>query len=238
MNASLTPHRRRRSAARRCSDRPAGRRCCPAGRRPAAARDRRQLDVALHEVDPHRQRGGRAGLAVADRLLLVVADPDADRDVRIEADEPRVGVVVHGAGLAGERPVERVRGRARAALHDAAQQVGHHEGGVGADRIARLRAAFLEQRALAVGDRRRQERLHADAVIRKRRVGAGELDQRRFLRAERHRQERAEVLREAELLGIGGHLRGPSISMTLTAGMLRDCSSARRSVIVPMYLRS
>ena len=31
---------------------------------------------------------------------------------------------------------------------------------------------------------------------------------------------------------------GPSMSITLTAGMLRDCSRACRSVIVPWYLRS
>ena len=52
-------------------------------------------------------------------LLLVVADPDADRDVGIEADEPRVGVVVGRAGLAADRPVERRRLRRGAALDDA-----------------------------------------------------------------------------------------------------------------------
>ena len=43
--------------------------------------------------------------AVPSDFLLVEADPDADRDVRIEADEPGVGVVVHRPGLAGQRPL-------------------------------------------------------------------------------------------------------------------------------------
>ena len=53
----------------------------------------------------------------------------------------------------------------------------------------------------------REVRLHANAVIRERGVGAGDFDQRHFLRAERHRQERPEVLREAELLRIRRDLR-------------------------------
>jgi hypothetical protein len=53
---------------------------------------------------------GRAALAPcsspAERLPLVVEpDPDTNRDVGVEADEPCVGVVVDGAGLASQRPV-------------------------------------------------------------------------------------------------------------------------------------
>ena len=101
-----------------------------------------RLDVGAHELDPDRQRGHAAGLVVADRLALVVAHPDADGDVGIEADEPRVAVVVGRPGLAAERPAQLARRRAGAALHDAAQEVRHHERRVGADGILRLGPAL------------------------------------------------------------------------------------------------
>jgi hypothetical protein len=47
--------------------------------------------------------------------------------------------------LPAERPVERVRGRGGAVLHDALHQVGEHVRGIGADRVAGLRTAFFEQ---------------------------------------------------------------------------------------------
>jgi hypothetical protein len=43
---------------------------------------------------------------------------DADGDIRIEADEPGVGVFVDRAGLAAERPVDRGRRFASAAEHE------------------------------------------------------------------------------------------------------------------------
>ena len=132
-------------------------------------------DPRLHDVDPDRQRRFGAGLAGPDRLLLVVADPHPDRDVGIEPDEPRVGVVVGRAGLAADRPVERRGLRRGAALDDAAQQVGHHEGRVGADRVLRLRAVLLEHVAFAVGDLEDRVRAHADALVREDRVGARHL---------------------------------------------------------------
>ena len=76
----------------------------------------RRADVRLHHVHPDRQRRLRTRLAGAQRLLLVVTHPDADGDVGIEPDEPRVGVVVHRARLAGDRPVQRRCGRRRAPL--------------------------------------------------------------------------------------------------------------------------
>ena len=92
-------------------------------------------------------------------FLLVEPDPDADGDVRIEADEPGVGVVVDRAGLAGERPLRwpcSPPAMRRAAHQHAAQQVRHHERGVGADDVARLGAVLLEQVAVAI--------LHVDST--------------------------------------------------------------------------
>ena len=69
------------------------------------------VDVGLHErpsrsaARPCAPVSGRP-----ERLLVVVADPDADGQVRVEPGEPRVGVVVGRARLAAERPLER-RGR-------------------------------------------------------------------------------------------------------------------------------
>ena len=107
-------------------------------------------EVGLHHVDPDRQGSRRARLAVAQRLLLVVPEPHADRDVGIEADEPRVGVLVHRPRLARDRPVERGRGGRRASRRDALQQRRHHVGRVGADRVVRLGMVLLEHVALAI----------------------------------------------------------------------------------------
>src|SRR5207244_1346818 len=60
-------------------------------------------DPGLEDVDPDRQRRFGAGHALAEWLFLVVADPHAERDVRIEADEPGVAEVVGRGRLAGGR---------------------------------------------------------------------------------------------------------------------------------------
>ena len=52
--------------------------------------------------------------------LLGVADPDRGREARREADEPRVGELVRGAGLAGRRAADRRLG-AGAALRCSAR---------------------------------------------------------------------------------------------------------------------
>ena len=102
----------------------------------------------------------------------------------IEADEPGVAVVVGRAGLAADRPVERRGLRGSAALDDAAQQVGHHERRVGADRVLRLGAVLLEDVAFAVGHLEDRVGPHPHALVREDRIGAGHLDERRFARAE------------------------------------------------------
>ena len=181
-------------------------------------------------------------LVGAERLLLVVADPDADGDVRIEADEPRVGVVVDRAGLAGERPLERharrrapvprrlTTPRSRFVITNA---VSARITSIGSERFSSSR---LPSRSFTF---RTVERLHPHALIRERRVGARHLEQRRVAGAERDRQVRREVLLEPEALRVSrARSSGPSASIILIAGMLRDSSSAWRSVTGPSNLWS
>src|SRR5439155_6688917 len=74
----------------------------------------------LHDRLEDRQRDPGTGLAGAERAAglagIVVADPDRDRDVVAEANEPGVVLLVAGAGLAadvGRVLSDRTRGAAR-----------------------------------------------------------------------------------------------------------------------------
>ena len=78
----------------------------------------RRLDDLLED----RHRHAAAGLAAAKRAplaLVVVADPDADRHVIGEADEPGIVLVVAGAGLAADIGGELADRARRAARHHA-----------------------------------------------------------------------------------------------------------------------
>ena len=142
-----------------------------------------------------------AALAVAERLLLVVADPHADRDVGIEADEPRVGEVVGRAGLAAERPVERRRRappcraattpRSRLVITNA---VSARSASVG---VGRFSSSTLPWRSMTRSD---LERRHPHALVREDGEGADDFEQRRLARAERRRQVRLHLRREPEPL--------------------------------------
>ena len=190
----------------------------------------------------------RAGLAVAERLLLVVAHPHADGDVGVEADEPGVGVVVHRAGLAGERPVER-RGRRRGAALRRRRAAGWssrtpcRRGCARAARAGSPRAA-LPSRSVTDHDR---VRLHAHALVRERGVGARHLEQRRFGGAERERQIRRVVAREAEALrrrrrpargpSVVHHLDGRDVARLLERAPQRDRPLELAVVVVRLIRR-
>src|SRR5262245_31315412 len=84
--------------------------------------------MALRRGDrahPQRQRGVRAVAVLAElRARIVEADPHRAQHAAREADEPRIGVVVRRAGLAGSWPAERAaRSGGRAALDDRAHHV-------------------------------------------------------------------------------------------------------------------
>ena len=70
----------------------------------------------LEEVADHRCGDIAAGLAMSERRRIVEADIDADHEVGREADEPGILLVVGGAGLARDRPVQHFELLRRAAL--------------------------------------------------------------------------------------------------------------------------
>src|SRR5215831_1892520 len=88
-----------------------------------------ELDVAAagersrHELGPDRQCGLGAG--EAERLVVVESYPDHREQLRREADEPCVALIVGGAGLAGgvERKALRPCGGRRAEVEHAAHHV-------------------------------------------------------------------------------------------------------------------
>ena len=90
------------------------------------------LDVRLHELPPDRERYRGAVLAVAERALLVEPHPGPHGDVRVEADEPAVGVVIDRAGLAAQGPAKRAGADPGAAVDHPAEDIQHHIGGIGA----------------------------------------------------------------------------------------------------------
>ena len=81
------------------------------------------------------------------------------RDVGIEAQEPRIRVVVGRPGLASYRPVERLGAGGGAAQDDTAQKVGHDERRVCADRVVRLRPVFFQNVSVAIRDPQHVERV-------------------------------------------------------------------------------
>src|SRR4051812_22023328 len=81
------------------------------------------------------------GRALAEVARLVVADIDADGDVRREADEPGVLFVVGGAGLAGDRLADFLEDGCGTSLHHAL----HHGGDlIGRHGVEHLLAAIDE----------------------------------------------------------------------------------------------
>ena len=105
--------------------------------------------------------------------LFVVADPDAAGHGRRESDEPGVGEIVGGAGLAGDRERQLRGGDAGAVQHDLAQHRRHDAGGALADHVFHVGKIFFEHAAFVVGDARDVARRDAHAVVGKDAVGRG-----------------------------------------------------------------
>ena len=99
---------------------------------------------------PDRRGQGAAGLVVAQAQGIVEADPDRGHQIGGEADEPGIGEVLAGAGLAGDGAVQALAGGvAGAALHHALHHRDHLEH---AGRIGDRRAGILQaRRCLRVG---------------------------------------------------------------------------------------
>ena len=109
-----------------------------------------------------------------------------------------VGVVVHRARLAADRPVETQQAPSRATLNHASHQADHDAGGVGSDGILGNGAALLEHVAGPVDDPLDLVRKHPCAPIWKDRVRAGDLHESRFGRAKCHREKRWDRSPKAE----------------------------------------
>ena len=99
---------------------------------------------------------------------------------------------------------------------------------------------FLEQVARAVGDRQNDNTASSRTPwFGKTRIGARHLEQRAVARAERDRQDTAGTRWEnPKRLAYETTFVGPSSSIILIAGILRESSSARRSVTGPSNLWS
>jgi hypothetical protein len=102
--------------------------------------------------------------------------PDHGGVARDVAGEPRVDVVLRGAGLAGRRPTD-VGGPSRARLDHAAQRLGDVQGHVGSTRLlwAGRPVVLPHDVAVAVLDLRDGVGLHPGAVVGEGEVGAGQV---------------------------------------------------------------
>ena len=78
-----------------------------------------------------------AGLAMSHGRGIVETDIGADHEVRREADEPAILLVIGGPGLAGDRPLEHLELLRRAALDDAFHDGDHLIGGHRIDDLRR-----------------------------------------------------------------------------------------------------
>src|SRR5437879_7077403 len=106
-----------------------------------------RLRSSVVHVTHERRPGGRhdptaAGVVLEDALLNVVAHPDPGHELRGVPDEPRIGVVVAGPGLAGGGERESRlphRGERGAATDDILHHVHHPTGMLGVHHILAAR---------------------------------------------------------------------------------------------------
>ena len=161
--------------------------------------DKLALLRRLHEGADQAQRTVPAlpPVAAADRHARVVeSDPCADDQRWAHQHEPGVGVVLRGAGLAGEialqAPLAADR-RAGAGLHRAAHHVDElFDQALFEHALGRARVG-LEHAAVAIGDLRHQQRRPALAERGQRGVGAAHLEQAHGARAEGERGHQIEL---------------------------------------------
>src|SRR5262249_48828710 len=79
----------------------------------------------FEEIADHGSGDIASGLAMSERRRIVEADICADHEVRCEADEPGILLVVGGSGLARDRTVQDFELLRRATLDNAFHDVGH-----------------------------------------------------------------------------------------------------------------
>ena len=167
---------------------------------------RLQFDALMgigHDLFPGHGRQRAAGHAVG-RRIIVVSEPDRCDHVAGIAGEPGVAIGVGGAGLAG-RPDAIEHGAAAGAFLDCLVQ-DHVD--VGGNRLrhhaARLRAVPVEsphQVAGRAADFEDGVRRHRHAAIREGGEGAGMIEHRDLVRADRQRRRIGQRGAHAHLLG-------------------------------------
>src|SRR5207253_8457238 len=113
----------------------------------------------------------RAGTALANPVRLVVADPHADDDRGVEADKPRVAIVVRRPGLATDRTVHAKppRGCAGAAIDHVLEHRQHLKGDLRRQHLLRLDVGAMH--SLAVGVLDLDESAWMNAVAKRREDG-------------------------------------------------------------------
>ena len=144
-------------------------------------------------------------------VIVAVAGPDSDGELRREADHPEVAVVLGGTGLASNRLVDRDPGERAcggAALHDALEDL---RCGVGHARVDDLLARVLmlvDGSAVPVLDLRDCDRIAVDAAGSDRGVGLCHLQGRHARRSEGDRRNSGQVGIDTHLLGGGDDVVG------------------------------
>ena len=106
----------------------------------------------FHEAGPGRHGDDARESAAHDLLRPIEADPHARGQVRREADEPRIGMIVGRPGLAAGRQAESAlaRGVTGAVIDDIGEHRGHQIGGRFAEHAPADRFAAIEHAAVAI----------------------------------------------------------------------------------------
>src|SRR6476659_5063263 len=141
----------------------------------------------LHEAGPDRH-GDIGGVAVGDdRPGLVEADPDAGDEMRREAYEPRVVVVVGRAGLpgGGKRETHLPRAVGRSRRDHVREHARHQIGRRRADSLVGLAGRLIQDLPVGILNAPDHHRVAYHAAVGERTVCGSELRERHFARAER-----------------------------------------------------
>src|SRR3954451_12433084 len=161
----------------------------------------------LHVLAPELRRDRAARDPGHRHARLRVAEPHGGRQVRREADEPRVGEVVGGAGLAGGRAADLRRVReAGAALDVLLEDLRRLGGDAVGERAVLARLAEVVDVAVGERDLPDRDRAVAPAAGGDRRVGVGHLE-----RGDAARQAAKALGRVGVQAGLDAHVvRGPA----------------------------
>src|SRR5271170_6356409 len=192
-------------------------------RRHAERRVGHVLQRHLHEIAKDRSGVERRLGAVPQRAGLVVAHEDAERQIRSVADEPEILRLVRRSSLARQVLADFLDRNARAALDDALhdrgdligrQRIDHlltlvHQlrfwlilplGGVAT--LTNALVVAIDRVAPAILDAVDQGRLDSLAAVGEHRIARDLAEHRGLARAQRHRQERWQIVVDAKTLGV------------------------------------